>query len=132
MLALTSHMRVFVAIDAIDFRSGMNRLGQIARERFSQDPMSGVIFVFRNNRRTDLKILVYDGSGFFLGHKRLSSGKLGFWPKRADEQQGGGVTIDPHELLIMLRGGDPRGVISDPWRRIDNFGQAEHREHPNR
>ena len=73
MLALTSHMRVFVAIEAIDFRSGINRLAQIARDRFGEDPMSGVIFVFRNSRGTDLKILVYDGSGFFLGHKRLSN-----------------------------------------------------------
>lgn len=38
MLALTPHLRIFVAFDPIDFRSGMNRLAQIAKDLFSEDP----------------------------------------------------------------------------------------------
>jgi len=38
--------------------------------------MSGTVFVFRNRRRTAIKALVYDGQGFWLCHKRLSSGRF--------------------------------------------------------
>ncbi len=31
-----------------------------------QDPFSGWMFVFRNRRATALKVLVYDGQGFWL------------------------------------------------------------------
>jgi transposase len=68
MLALTPHMRIYAALQPIDFRAGMNRLSQIVENLYQEDPMSGIVFAFINKARTDIKILVYDGSGFFLIH----------------------------------------------------------------
>ena len=65
------------------------------------DPFSGAVFVFRNRRRTAIKILVYDGQGFWLCHKRFSSGRFAFWPAQRE--------LEVHELAVLLRGGDPRG-----------------------
>ncbi len=125
MLALTPHMRIFVAFDPIDFRCGMNRLAQIAKDLFAEDPQSGVLFVFRNRRQSEVKMLVYDGSGYYLIHRRLSSGRLGFWPKTLLQQKEPGITVESSELLVLLRGGDPRGTIPDSWKKIEPNGFNE-------
>lgn len=131
MLALTPHMRIFVAIDPIDFRCGMNRLAQMAKELFSEDPKSGVLFVFRNRRQSDAKLLVYDGAGFYLIHRRLSCGRFGFWPKTLLEQKEPGVMVEPSELTVLLRGGDPRGSIPQSWKRIEpHVFKAEAKSEP--
>lgn len=128
MLALTPHMKIYVALDPIDFRCGMNRLAQMAKELFAEDPKSGVLFVFRNRRQSDAKLLVYDGAGFYLIHRRLSCGKFSFWPKTLREQKEPGVMVEPSELAVLLRGGDPRGSIPDSWKRIEPNGFKEERQ----
>lgn len=122
MLALTPHMRIFVAFDPIDFRCGMNRLAQMAKDIFAEDPQSGVLFVFRNRRQSEVKMLVYDGSGYYLIHRRLSSGRLGFWPKTLLQQKEPGIMVESSELLVLLRGGDPRGTIPESWKRVEPNG----------
>ena len=66
MIALTPHMRILVAVEPIDFRSGIDALAQACRRRLELDPFSGALFVFGNRGRTAIKILVYDGQGFWL------------------------------------------------------------------
>jgi transposase len=94
MLVLTPHLRIFVAFDPIDFRCGMNRLAQIAKDLFDEDPQSGVLFVFRNRRQSEVKMLVYDGLGYYLIHRLLSSGRLAFWPKTLLQQKEPGITVE--------------------------------------
>jgi transposase len=72
--------------------------------------------LFRNRRRTSIKILMYDGQGFWLCHKRLSSGRLRWWPSGA----GDSATLRSHELAVLLSGGDPSATRAVPeWHRID-------------
>ena len=73
-------MRILVAVEPIDFRAGIDALAQACRRRLEVDPFSGALFVFGNRGRTAIKILVYDGQGFWLCCKRLSAGKFAFWP----------------------------------------------------
>jgi len=58
-------------------------LAAICRQKLEMDPFSGTLFLFRNRARNALKILVYDGQGFWLCTKRLSRGKFHWWPKHA-------------------------------------------------
>ena len=76
MIQITPHMRILVAVEPIDFRAGIDGLAAACRKRLDADPFSGAIFVFRNRLRTALKLLVYDGQGFWLCQKRLSSGRF--------------------------------------------------------
>src|SRR5690606_11369270 len=81
------------------------------------DPFSGTVFAFRNRRGTAVKLLVYDGQGFWLCHKRLSTGRFRWWPSRPDEVAS---ALEAHELAVLLRGGDPDATKAAPvWRRVD-------------
>jgi transposase len=66
MLQLTPQMRILVSVEPVDFRKGIDGLARACREVLSSDPFSGAVFVFRNRRATAVKILSYDGQGFWL------------------------------------------------------------------
>jgi transposase len=73
MIQLTPQLRILVAVEAVDFRRGIDGLARTCREVLAADPFSGWLFVFRNRRQTALRILVYDGQGFWLAHNQPSS-----------------------------------------------------------
>jgi len=76
VIQVTPQMRVLVAVEPMDFRCGIDGLARACRAQLSSDPMGGAVFVFRSRRGTAIKLLVYDGQGFWLCHKRLSSGMI--------------------------------------------------------
>jgi transposase len=115
MIQITQHMRILVAIEAVDFRKGIDGLAAACRQCLEQDPFSGTLFLFRNRGRNTLKLLIYDGQGFWLCTKRLSKGKFQWWPK----QPGAAVNIAACELQTLLWNGNPISAsFSDPWRKI--------------
>ena len=77
------HMPVLVAVEPTDFRAGIDGLARVCRARLGEDPFTGAVFVFRCKRSTAVKLLVYDGRGFWLCHMRLSQGRFRFWPTPA-------------------------------------------------
>jgi len=74
LIQITPQLRILVAIEAIDARKGIDSLAQLCREKLDADPFSGCVFIFRSRRGTTIKILAYDGQGFWLATKRLSKG----------------------------------------------------------
>ncbi len=115
MIAITPHMRILVAVEPIDFRSGIDALAGICKRRLHDDPFSGTLFVFGNRARTAIKILVYDGQGFWLCQKRLSSGCFSFWPDTTLPTR----TMDACGLQVLLMAGDPTCTKAAPaWRRL--------------
>lgn len=123
MIQITPQMKVLVAVDPADFRCGIDGLARVCRQALKSDPFSGAAFVFRNRRRTAIKILVFDGQGFWLCHKRLSSGKFRWWPAQADEKA---ATLLAHELQVLLSAGDPSATRAAPiWRRVTVAGLDE-------
>ncbi len=116
MIQITPQMRVLVAIEPTDFRRGIDGLAKQCRVVLASDPFSGAVFVFRNRSRTSIKLLVYDGQGFWLAQKRLSSGRFRFWPKAAGEEA---TALQAHELQVLLRGGNPDTTEASPeWRAV--------------
>lgn len=115
MIQLTPQMRIVVAVEAVDFRKGIDGLARVCRERFDADPFSGVVFVFRNRRETAIRLMVYDGQGFWLAHKRLSMGRFRWWPTSA----AAAMTLEAHQLQRLLMAGDPTARDAAPmWRRV--------------
>jgi transposase len=118
MIQITPQMRILVAIEPADFRRGIDGLAQVCRQRLEQDPFNGCLFVFRNRRGTALKVLVYDGQGFWLCHKRLSSGHFRWWPSRADVGEAA-AKLAAHQLQVLLSAGNPAGTQAAPeWRPV--------------
>ena len=98
-------------------RRGIDGLARVCREGLRADPFTGTVFVFRNRRRTAVKLLVYDGQGFWLCHKRLSRGRFRWWPSSTDT---GAAALQVHELQVLLCAGDPSATQAVPiWRRVD-------------
>jgi len=115
MIQITPQMRIFVALQDIDFRKGIDGLAAACRQCLDQDPFSGALFLFRNRRRCSLKFLVYDGQGFWLCTKRLSKGKFNWWPER----EGASVSIQAQELQTLLWNGNPSSALfAETWRKI--------------
>jgi len=114
MIQLTPHMRILVAIESVDFRKGIDGLARLTREVMSKDPFSGTVFVFCNKRRTAVKILIYDGQGFWLCQKRLSSGRFKNWPKDQAQVK----VLRSVELQCLLFGGAHEDVMGPEWKSI--------------
>jgi IS66 Orf2 like protein len=72
VIQITPHMRVLVAIEPVDGRKGIDSLAQLCREKLAEDPFSGCVFVFRSRSGTAIRLLTYDGQGYWLLQKRLS------------------------------------------------------------
>jgi transposase len=66
MIAIMPQMRLLVAIDPVDFRKGIDGLVAVCRQRLQAEPMSGAIFVFTSRQRKSIRILGYDGQGYWL------------------------------------------------------------------
>lgn len=122
MIALTPQMRILVAVAPVDFRNGIDGLGGVCRRQLREDPLSGCVFVFRNRRGTAVKVLVYDGQGFWLCQKRLSKGRFRWWPESATEAL---QELEARELQLVLWNGDPsRGALGPLWRGLRGQGVA--------
>lgn len=118
MLQITPQMKILVAVDPADFRKGIDGLVRLCKESLQQDPFAGAVFVFRNRRRTAIKALVYDGQGFWLCHKRLSTGRFPHWPSVADKDSKARA-LAAHQLSVLFSAGNPDRTAAAPdWRPV--------------
>jgi transposase len=117
MLALTPQMKILVAIEPVDFRKGIDGLVRLCKDALEQDPLSGTVFCFRNRRQTAIKVLVYDGQGFWLCQKRLSNGRFGWWPSARDDASS--KRLAAHQLAVLFSAGNPERTEAAPdWRPV--------------
>lgn len=116
MISITPHMRVFCFTKPCDFRKGIDGLLGICRtELKTVDPFSGTLFLFQNRSKTKIKGVVYDGQGFWLFMKRLSSGRFSYWPTGKDVAE----EILARELSILLWNGNPRkALMGSDWKPL--------------
>lgn len=76
MIQVLPQLKILLAYQPVDFRKGIDTLAALCKAELKEDPFSGALFVFRNRSGTALKLLSYDGQGFWLCHKRFSQGRL--------------------------------------------------------
>ena len=115
MLQITPHHRFFLGVEPLDFRKGIDAIAGYCKNKLQTYPMSGAWFIFINRKKTAVKLLVYDGQGFWLCMKRFSQVRLALWPKNLMPTQ----SISAQHLQILLYQGDPMRVDLPPdWKRI--------------
>jgi len=69
-----NYQSIFFASRPVDFRKSFNGLCGEIRNNLKADPQSGSLFVFYNRRRDSLKLLFWEGDGFWLLYRRLEAG----------------------------------------------------------
>ncbi len=127
LIQIAPQFRILVAIEAIDGRKGIDALAQLCREKLEADPFSGCIFIFRTRRRTAIKLLAYDGQGFWIATKRLSKGRFQWWPTGTEPAQTfqwwptgtePAQTLRAHQAQLLLAAGNPDAEAPPPWRPL--------------
>ncbi len=98
MIQITPQMRILVAVESVDGRRGIDSLAQLCREKLGADPFSGCLFIFRNRSAKAIRLIAYDGQGFWLATKRLSKGRFRWWPTSAEA----GKTLLSHQAQLLL------------------------------
>jgi transposase len=121
MLQLTPQSRIFLAVQPVDFRTGIEGRAALCRQTLQENPLGGAVYVFRNRTGTTLKLLAYDGQGFWLCPKRLSQGRFHWWPTATTTS----VTLSAWELSILLGNGHPdRAQLAPAWRPVTYEGTS--------
>jgi|SRR5215467_14111590 len=116
MIQLPPQLKILIACQPVDFRKGIDSLVALCKNHLEQDPFSGTLFVFRNRSRTSIKLLVYDGQGFWLCLKRFSKGRLRWWPPSSQSSL---HPLEAQQLAVLLYNGLPQQAdFAQPWRKV--------------
>jgi len=105
MLFPESQVRIWLYNRPCDMRKSYDGLSALVKNHLGQDPLSGELFVFINRKRTQMKILYFDRSGYCVWGKRLEQGRF-------QAHAGGGDTkcLDWTKLKLILEGIDMHSV----------------------
>ena len=120
MLSLASGVKIFVYTQATDMRKGFNGLSGIVRSEFQSDPADGSLFIFINRRRDRMKLLHFDGGGYWLYYRLLEVGTFEDLKPKDDSCR---LQIDATQLSMLLSGVSL--VRSDRRRKRFSNRQAE-------
>src|SRR3954449_6314519 len=116
MIQIAAQIRILVAVEAIDGRKGIDAIAQLCREKLNADPFSGYLFIFRTRRGTAIRVLQYDGQGFWLATKRLSKGRFKWWPTGTEAAR----TLRAHQAQLLLAAGNPEAEAPPAWRPVNS------------
>ena len=114
MVQITPQMRILVAIEPVNGRKGIDSLARLCQDKLQTDPFSGCLFVFRSRGGTSIRILVYDGQGFWLAQKRLSQGRFVWWPSGKEACR----VLQAHQAQLLLAAGNPETPAAPVWRKV--------------
>jgi transposase len=143
MIQISAQMRVLVAVEPVDGRKGIDSLVRLCQDKLSEDPrgigadsasagsgivprsrrsirrstggFSGCVFIFRSRRGSSIRLLAYDGQGYWLAQKRLSKGRFVWWPEADTPTKG----LEAYEAQLLMAAGDVSRVRAAPmWRRL--------------
>jgi len=112
MLSIPSTVSIFLYTEPTDMRKSFDGLSGIVRSEFAADPTSGSFFLFVNRRRDRLKILHFDGTGYWLYYKLLEAGTFEVIASEGKYRQ-----IDSTQLAMLLEGIDWRAPRRT-WRPL--------------
>jgi transposase len=107
MLSFNASQRYYLSSGGVDMRNSYNGLSGVVRQGLGRDPLSGEVFIFINRRRTIMKMLVWDRSGFVVWSKRLEQGTFEL-PR--DAQKEASLSLRWEELVLILEGVSLRSV----------------------
>jgi transposase len=117
MIQLLPQLNILFAYQPVDFRKGVDGLIGLCRAQFDAELYDGTLYVFRNRRGTALRIICFDGVGWWLFIRRFSQGRLQWWPKALADT----LTrqLEAQQLQVLIYNGLPeQASFVSPWRSL--------------
>ncbi|MDN7691538.1 IS66 family insertion sequence element accessory protein TnpB [Burkholderia cenocepacia] len=117
MFRFDEGLKVYLHRDPVEFRYGMNSLSILVEQSMRLTPMDASLYVFGNRRRDRIKILGWDGNGFWLLMKRLEADRFTWLDKKTEV-----VTMTTDLLHALLDGDDITTIQRHPkreYRRVN-------------
>lgn len=100
MKSIFDFQTLFIHRGPVDMRKSINGLSAIVEQEMKLDLRASSIFIFSNQRRTHMKILYFDRSGFALWLKKLEGEKFP-WPKNLKDDV---ISIEAKDMALLLEG----------------------------
>lgn len=118
MIQIPANATIFVMHEPISFHTRIDGSCAVARLVLHKEPMEGAFFVFRNKSGVSIRILYYDGSGFWNCEKRLSKGTFNkAWPKGNADAPCSDLLV--RELQVLLWAGNPASAkFPELWHKV--------------
>ncbi len=98
-----AHLQFFLYRHPTDMRKSFDGLSGLVVNHLQQDPLSGDVYVFLNRRKNRIKLLLWDGDGFWIFYKRLEKGTFQL---PHDVTNAPSLELAYDQLLLMLQGID--------------------------
>jgi transposase len=118
MFRFAEDVPVYLHREPIDFRAGIGTLAVRVEQAMPVSPFTRAIFAFCNRRRTSVKLLLWDRSGFVLILKRLEASDKFFWPGKGQAV----LEVTSEQLKWLLDGIDIAAVQRHPQRSYAAMG----------
>ena len=114
MFVPASQTRIWLCTQPTDMRKSFDGLSALVKNQLGHNPLSGQYFVFVNRRKTQMKILYFDPSGFCLWSKRLEQGQ---YSVRASESGQRALSWADLQLIID-------GIEVQKYRQFKRYHHA--------
>lgn len=106
--------QVWLAVEPVDMRLGIDGLSRLVQEALGKAPCDGSAYAFRNQRANRVKLLIWDGAGVWLGARRLHRGRF-IWPQVSEAI----YTLSEQQWSWLTMGVDWQRLSAQPqshWR----------------
>lgn len=128
-MTMPPSVRVYIAAQPTDLRKSFDGLSALVAQTFGQDPLCGHLFVFRNRRGDQIRVLFWDRTGYAILGKKLARGRfhlVGEVPAGATH-----VEVEAAELSLMLEGIDLAGATRRKrWRPAKRLSEPTRPREP--
>jgi transposase len=101
MLHLSPSCKFYLCLQDTDMRKGFDSLTGIVSSKMNQDALSGSVFIFFNKKHNQVKLLLWEGDGLSIYHKRLEQGT---YELPTCDGESTGLSISSEQLQLILQG----------------------------
>jgi transposase len=111
MLHLSSSCTYYLYSGHADMRKSFDGLCGIVKSQMALNTLNGSVFIFLNRRRTQVKLLLWEGDGFSIYYKRLERGT---YELPLISGASSSVALDARQLQFILQGVSLRKIVYRP------------------
>lgn len=89
--------RLWLCTQATDMRKSFDGLSALVKNQLGHNPLGGHYFVFINQRKTQMKVLYFEPTGYCLWSQRLEQGQYHVKPDGSGQRE---LTRTEWQLLL--------------------------------